>query len=178
MMCVALLRGINVGGKRKVEMKQLKATVESAGMDDVRTYINSGNVIFRSDATVTQVVHTLESAIQVEFGFPVEVFLRDADNIRTIVQAMPGCWVDGKDAKCNVIFLSRQLDSKDILDQLTIKPGIDDVRYVPGAILWRVERPNITRSGMLRLIGTAFYASITVRNCNTVRKLHALMGWK
>ncbi len=48
---VALLRGINVGGNRKVEMKRLKATFERAGFADVRTYINSGNVIFGSEST-------------------------------------------------------------------------------------------------------------------------------
>jgi uncharacterized protein (DUF1697 family) len=69
---VALLRGINVGGKNKMEMARLKATFESAGMKDVTTYINSGNVVFtdnrRKPATINR---TLEKAIEADFGFAI-----------------------------------------------------------------------------------------------------------
>ncbi len=174
---VALLRGINVGGHRKVDMKQLKATFENAGMNDVQTYINSGNVIFRTDAAdMAQLVDVLESAIQSAFGFPVMVVLRSADNIRKVVDALPESWVNGKDAKCDVMFLSEEVDSEEILEQLTIKPGIDDVKYVPGAVLWHVDRSKVTRSGMNKIIGTKLYAKMTIRNCNTVRKLDSLMN--
>ena len=87
---VALLRGINVGGNRKVDMKRLKVTFESCGFADVRTYINSGNVVFCSDSTDPRaLVETLEAAIESEFGFPVKVLLRDAESIRAIVEALP-----------------------------------------------------------------------------------------
>jgi uncharacterized protein (DUF1697 family) len=176
-MYVALLRGINVGGKRQVEMKRLKTTFERAGMKDVQTYINSGNVVFSTETKArAELVRVLESAIQTDFGFPVQVFLRDTNDIRAIVDTMPDWWVDDKDAKCNVMFLSEDFDSKDTLELLTIKPGIDDVMYVPGAVLWRVERPNVTRSGMAKIVGTKFYTNMTARNCNTVRKLDALMN--
>ena len=173
---VALLRGINVGGNRKVDMKQLKATFEHAGMNDVSTYINSGNVIFRSDSDdPVSLTELLESAIQSEFGFPVKVMLRDTGNIRALVEMLPDDWVNGPEAKCDVMFLGEDVDDRAVLDLLTIKPEIDDVRYGPGAVLWRVERSAATRSGMLKLVGTDLYANMTVRNCNTLRKLDALM---
>jgi uncharacterized protein (DUF1697 family) len=173
---LALLRGINVGGSRKVDMKRLKATFEQAGMDEVRTYINSGNVIFRSDSTeASQLVQVLESAIQSTFGFPVMVILREADKIRALVEALPETWVDGKEAKCDIMFLGEDIDSEEVLDQLTIKPEIDDVRYIPGAVVWRADRSKITKSGMMKLTGTKLYANMTVRNCNTVRRLYELM---
>ena len=56
-----------------------------------------------------------------------------------------------------------------------IRPVIDDVRYESGAILWYVARSKVTRSGMLKLVGTKLYANMTIRNCNTLRKLDALM---
>jgi uncharacterized protein (DUF1697 family) len=173
---VALLRGINVGGGRKVDMKELKATFERAGMEEVRTYINSGNVLFRAaSGEPGQLVRLLESAIRSTFGFPVKVILREAGDVKALVEALPDTWVNGPDAKCDVMFLGEDIDGPDVLDRLTIKPDIDDVRYVPGAILWRVDRPNVTRSGMMKLVGTELYAGMTVRNCNTVRKLDALM---
>lgn len=173
---VALLRGINVGGNRKVDMKELKATFERAGMLEVLTYINSGNVIFRDDdSDPSELARLLESAIESSFGFPVKVILRDADNIRALVEALPDDWSNGPDSKCDVMFLGDEVDGEDILGQLTIKPEIDDVRYVAGAVLWRVDRTNATRSGMMKLVGTQLYANMTVRNCNTARKLHSLM---
>jgi len=173
---VVLLRGINVGGKRKVDMKRLKEICERVGMKEVRTYINSGNVIFQCEADESALLAgALEAAIQSELGFPVKVFLRDAGNIRAIVAAMPADWVDGDEAKCDVLFLDDSIDAKDLLGRLTIKPGIDEVKHVPGAIFWRVERAKVTRSGLLKLAATEWYAKMTVRNCNTVRKLGALM---
>jgi uncharacterized protein (DUF1697 family) len=173
---VALLRGINVGGNRKIEMKRLKATFEQLGLGDVRTYINSGNVIFRTESTdATALAGVLEAAIETDFGFPVKVLVRSADDIRALVDALPADWANDDAAKCDVMFLAEEIDGPDILDRLTIKPDIDDARYVPGAVLWRVERPKATRSGMMKLVGTELYAQMTVRNCNTARKLDSLM---
>ncbi len=174
---VALLRGINVGGNRKVDMKALKVVFERAGMSEVRTYINSGNVVFAAESGDTAALGaTLESAIEAEFGFPVKVLIRDAENIAALVSAMPDDWANDSHAKCDVMFLGDEIDvGEAILDQLTIKPEFDEVRYVPGAVLWRVERPYVTRSGMLKLVGTELYANMTVRNCNTARKLDAIM---
>ena len=109
---VALLRGINVGGNRKVDMKALKATFERAGMGDVRTYINSGNVIFGSDSRdKVSLARTLEAAIEADFGFPVRVLLRDAEDMRVLVDALPDEWVNGSEAKCDVMFLGDEVDS-------------------------------------------------------------------
>ena len=76
---VALLRGINVGGKNKLPMKELAALFEEAGCSDVRTYIQSGNVIFRASAKLaTGLEAVLEKQIQKRFGFAVPVIVRSA----------------------------------------------------------------------------------------------------
>ena len=173
---VALLRGINVGGNRKVDMGKLKETFERAGMDEVRTYINSGNVVFSSGSTdAADLRWTLERAVRDGFGFDVRVLVRDETSIRELVDALPDAWADDETAKCDVIFLGDEVDGPEVFEHLTIKPGIDDARYVPGAVLWRVERHNVTRSGLMKLAGTELYAATTLRNCNTVRKIAALM---
>lgn len=174
---VALLRGINVGGNNKVDMKLLKDAFEQAGMNDVRTYINSGNVIFTDNKhAINDITNKLEAIIEQTFSITVKVLLRDEDQIRSIAASVPESWQNNSDMKCDVMFLWDDIDKPEIVDSLTIKPEIEDVRYVPGAILWRVDRRNVTRSGMLKLVGTDLYRQMTIRNCNTVRKLLLLMG--
>ena len=90
MVYVALLRGINVGGKNKVGMKELKAAFEEAGMTSVRTYINSGNVIFSSGIRGRARLGTLlEEAIAQRFGLEIDVVLRDLKAMRAVVKAIP-----------------------------------------------------------------------------------------
>jgi hypothetical protein len=67
------------------------------------------------------------------------------------------------------------VDRPSVIKQLTVKPDLDDVRYASGAVMWRVDRKNVTRSGMIKLVGTSLYKQMTIRNCNTTRKLLELM---
>lgn len=173
---VALLRGINVGGKNKVEMKQLKAVFEEAGMTSVRTYINSGNVIFSSSIRArTRLVDTLEKAIARRFGFKIGVVVRDVKSMRAVVKAIPSHWADDKTMKCDVMFLWDDVARPSVLKELQFKPEMEDVRYVAGALIWRVDRKDVTRSGMMKLARSPLYKQMTIRNCNTTRKLLPLM---
>jgi uncharacterized protein (DUF1697 family) len=173
---VALLRGINVGGQRKVEMSRLKKTFERAGADDVRTYINSGNVLFEDDRRIADLVPALEEAIEDEFGFHVKVLLRDKESIAAVVEAIPDSWVNDKTERTDVWFLWEDYDSPDVIAELTIKEGIDEVFYVDGAVVWRADGAQLTRSGRGRVIGSTLYKHLTSRNVNTLRKIHQLMS--
>ena len=177
MVYVALLRGINVGGSNKVEMKKLKAVFETAGMADVRTYINSGNVIFETKRRDRHgLVRDIEVAIGKRFGFHVKVLLRDINRLRSVVKAIPARWTNDAKTKCEVMFLWDDVAHPSVVKQLTIKPDIDDVRYASGSLIWRVDRKHVTRSGMQKLVGTPLYKQMTIRNCNTTRKLLSLMA--
>lgn len=172
---VALLRGINVGGKNAVNMAVLKQVFEDLGFSDVKTYIKSGNVIFSSDAAASDMNEHIEQAIAAKFGFVVPVLTRDQQNIEEILNAVPSDWANSADWKVDVMFLWPDFDTADVLDSLTIKPDIDDVRYVPGAVVWRAAKTDVNRSGLLKIVGTDLYKNMTVRNINTVRKLALLM---
>lgn len=177
MIYLALLRGINVGGKNRVEMSRLKATFEGVGLTQVRTYINSGNVIFGDDrSSTTGLTYLLEGAIATEFGFPVKVLVRDFEAMISVAEAIPASWKDDSSMRCYVMFMWENVDEPAVLERLTIKNGIDDVKFVPGAIIWGVDRSVLTRSGMMKLPGDDLYQSMTIRNCNTVRKLAELMA--
>lgn len=176
MVYLALLRGINVGGNNKVDMKQLKASFEQAGMMAVSTYINSGNVIFQSDnEDEMELANVLEKAIGRAFGFHVKVLVRSHATMRKIAGELPKEWINDATMKTDVMFLWEGYDTPDVLKRVIIKPGLDRVKYVPGALLWSVNRSNVTRSGLLKIIGTDLYRHMTVRNCNTFRKLMYLM---
>ena len=176
MIYVALLRGINVGRKNKVDMKQLKAVFEDVGMTSVRTYINSGNVIFssksRSRARLTDV---LEDAIENTFGFRVSVLVRDLRSMRAVVKTLPKTWVNDAAMKCDVMFLWGDVARASVVKELSIKPEIEELKYVAGALIWRVDRKGVTRSGQMKLVRTPLYKRMTIRNCNTTRKLLELM---
>ena len=103
MVYVALLRGINVGGNNKVEMPRLKKLFEDLGFSEVKTYINSGNVIFTGlEADTTKLSAAIEEAIESEFGFSVKVVVVAREVMDHIANRVPADWVnDGKTQKCD-----------------------------------------------------------------------------
>ena len=174
---VALLRGINVGGKAKVEMTKLKITFEQLGCSNVFTYINSGNVIFNADGeSVHELTGRIQQAIEADFGFVVPVVLRTQAQIQSICDQVPAGWVnDGQTMKTDVMFLWEKYDSPDALNYFKVKPGIEQLVYVGGALVWNISREYITRGNVIEMIGTDIYKHLTIRNINTVRKLNVLM---
>ena len=175
MFYVALLRGINVGGKGKVGMTDLRALFEGLGFGNVKTYINSGNVIFETSNPEAGLVKTIETAIEKHFGFAVRVIVRDQASIEKLVRAIPKTWVNDKAMRCDVMILWKEIDNPKILEQLPFNPYLEDLKYFPGAVVWRISRANVTKTRMTKILGTDLYKQITIRNVNTVRKLHELM---
>ena len=173
MVYVALLRGVNVGGNSKVEMPRLKQLFVNLGFENVKTYINSGNVIFAS--SVTPSISRMEAAIEKEFGFRVPVVVRSLPEIKRLLSGFPETWVNDADMKCDVMFLWPAVDSPAIMERIPYKPEIEDVLYLPGAVIWRIDRDKVNRGAVLKIIGTDVYKQMTVRNPNTVRKLFRLM---
>ncbi|NMD71471.1 DUF1697 domain-containing protein [Bacillus sp. DNRA2] len=176
MVYIALLRGINVGGNNKIDMKLLKQTFERVGMNDVVTYINTGNIIFsKNGLSKIELSAILEEAIHVDFGLQIKVVVRSLDDVRGIINAIPDTWKNDKDMKSDVMFLWDEIDDESVLEELVIKPDVDTVKYFPGAILWSVDKENVTKSGMSKIIGSKIYKQVTVRNVNTARKIYELM---
>ena len=173
---LALLRGVNVGGANKVSMADLRALFEAAGMTAVSTYINSGNVIFSTGiGDRAQLTGLLKEAIRERVGLDIDLQIRDADELSKIVEAIPAEWKNDDTMRCDVVFLQPEVDGADILEKLAPRPGVEDALNLPGAVIWRVDRKDATRSRLTKMVGTPLYARVTVRNCNTARKLLALL---
>jgi len=169
---VALLRGINVGGKTLIRMADLKTCFEEIGLDEVSTYIASGNVLFEAEKADPV---ALEEAIEARFELPVKVVVLDRAAYARIVKAIPKAWIGDKALRANVAFVRPGTDAKKVIRELDPDPAIEEVKAVDGAILWATRRDSVNRSVMRKLIGGAAYKELTVRNLNTALKLRELL---
>jgi uncharacterized protein (DUF1697 family) len=173
---VCLLRAINVGGNATISMKKLKESFEAMGFKNVVTHINSGNVVFeaslRDEVKLTSLI---EKEIKKDFGIDVKVLLRDDASIAKLIKKIPKTWVNDKDMKCDVMFLWKEVDTSAVLKEFLFNKEIEDLKYFPGAVVWRIDRVNATRSKIVKVVGTKLHKLMTVRNVNTVRKLHTLL---
>lgn len=175
MIYVALLRGINVGGNNKVDMKKLKSTFELLGFTNVVTYINSGNIIFEEKSKDQSVIVTeIEKVIKHDFQLDIKVLLRNYENLETICRELPATWIKNELMRTDIMFLWEKFDNPEVVKLLQIN-AVDNVKYLAGAVLWNIEDKNYNNSGMIKLIGTELYRNMTIRNVNTVRKLYQLM---
>ena len=172
---VAFLRGVNVGGNSIVSMSAIKQSLVSIGLSEVRTYINSGNVIFTSRASDRRRLATrIEKALERDTGMAIKLLVLNHDALKKVVDAIPRGWVDDKTMRTYVLLLWEEVDDRGILKTLPTKPGIDELKYAPGAVIWRVDRKDLAKSQMNRIVGTPVYKKITMRSANTMRKLYDL----
>jgi uncharacterized protein (DUF1697 family) len=175
MIYVALLRGINVGGKSMVSMADLKQTFEQLGLTHVRSYINSGNIIFTSQQSKAALTQQIEAALVQQYGLPIRILLKTQEEMVQLVRQLPADWVQGKELKCDVVFLWPELDKPSVLTDIPSAKDYEDVRYLPGVVLRKIAYADYSKGKFQKIVGTPAYQSMTIRNTNTVRKLLALM---
>lgn len=175
MLFLALLRGINVGGNKRVEMPKLKQIFEELGYANVSTYINTGNVLFESSS---EEFSAIEPALEKAFGFEIRVVVRSAENIKSLCEKIPEEWQNDGKQKTDVLFLWDEFDRASVLEEIRITPELDRVEYFQGALIWNIEVKDWGKSGMSKFVGTPLYKNMTARNVNTVRKLNELLELK
>jgi len=173
---VALLRGVNVGGNNLIKMSSLKASFEKLGFTDVSTYINSGNILFRTKARdARQLERKIEAMLSSEYKLGCKVVVRSFTEMASLIDHLPEDWDGDKLWKYNVIFLRHSIDSEAVLDGLGLKPNIEKVSYHPGTLLWSALVSDLKRTTMDKLSAQKLFQDMTVRNTNTTRKLYDLM---
>lgn len=176
MIYVALLRGINVGGNNMVSMKSLKQSFERLGFEDVSTYINSGNVLFRSpEKDARKLEARIDGMLTKEYKLQPRTVVRSHAEIARLMKTIAKTWKTDPNVRCNVIFLRKEIDSKRVLDGMALKPEIESVVYCPGTLLWSAQLSALTRSAMLKLASRPIYKEMTIRNPNTTSKIFERM---
>jgi uncharacterized protein (DUF1697 family) len=174
---VALLRGINVGGKTLIKMADLRTCAEELGLDEVSTFIASGNLLFESrERSAARLETKIERAIEKRFELPVKVVVLDRAAYARIVKAIPKSWADDRTLRANVAFVRRGTNAKEVVRELQPDAAVEEVKAIDSAILWATKRDAVNRSVMRKLIGGAAYKELTVRNLNTTLKLQELMA--
>ena len=173
---VALLRGVNVGGNNMISMKELKESFAGVGFGEVTTYINSGNIIFKTKETdARKLEKKIEQMLVKEYELESRVVVRSLEEMEQLVNSLPQNWNSDSSWRYNVIFLRHTIDSEEILTDVPIKEGIEEVVYRPGTLLWSAQVDNLNRTNMLKLASRKLYQEMTVRNTNTTKKLCELM---
>lgn len=162
---VTLLRAVNVGGTGKLAMAELKSLCEEAGFKDCRTYIQSGNVVFRSGLSESSVKHKLEKLLAAKLGKPCAALVRTRGELEAIIEHNP--YKTALASRVLIVFLDEP-PAKDVLSGLKI-PGKEKVK-IEGREVY-VHYPDGMGHSKLRL---TFAARGTGRNLNTVEKLAAL----
>ena len=175
---LALLRGINVGGKNIIRMTDLKACFENSGCTDVATFIQSGNVMFRSaEKDRNKLEHAIERSLSARFKYASRVVLLTYRQLDRVVVQAPESFGASPDAyRYNVIFLKRPLTGSGAMKNVTLKPGVDTACSCNGVLYFSVLKSEASRSHLTKIIGLPMYQHMTIRNWNTTTRVHALMG--
>jgi uncharacterized protein (DUF1697 family) len=171
---VAVLRGINVGGKNRIPMSELKSLLSSLGLEDVVAYIQSGNVVFRTRGVAHDVANSIEHRIAEAFGINVTVLLRTPAELKAVARGNPFLSDDSDLSKLHVVFLSGRpaVSAAAELDPQRSPP--DEFKLEGREIYLRLPngsgRSKLTIDYFERRLGVA----ATARNWNTLIKLVAL----
>lgn len=177
MNCVALLRGINVGGNAMIRMSELKTCLEKTGFAEVRTFIQSGNVVFAAPKTATpSLAGKIEAAIEKTFAMKVGVVVFTAEEWQDVIRRAPKWWGTDKDWKHNLLALLHGTNPGDVIEAMgTLNPEIERVTTGPGVIYQSLSIAAFARGKSARIASHPIYRRLTVRNHNTTRKLGELL---
>jgi uncharacterized protein (DUF1697 family) len=170
---IALLRGINVGGHNIIKMAELRQLLESMGLGKVKTYIQSGNVLFESEEGATSLIQRIEEEIRTTFGFPVPVILRTAEALNQIIQDCPYSPDSLNEGESiHLAFLADE-PSQEKIDYLQgFNSELDECQIV-GKNVYLFFRQSIRDSKLATQL-PKLGVPATVRNWKTVLKLAAL----
>jgi uncharacterized protein (DUF1697 family) len=158
---VALLRAINVGGTGKLPMKELAHLCTRLGFQNIRTYIQSGNVVFQSDLSEKAIRTRLEDALTKKMGRRTDVMVRTASELRSVLKANP--FPRAEPSRVGVYFQSARVEQR-LLDEV-VAPGGEDVRLGRREIY--IHFPQGMGRSKLKLPASVG----TIRNLNTVTRL-------
>lgn len=174
---VALLRGINVGGKNPIKMTELRACFEEQGFRDVATYIQSGNVVFAADATRgAELVHKIERTLAAAFDYEASVAVRSRTQMRAVVERAPaGFGADPSKYRSDVIFLKPPLTARAAMKGIYTRDGVDQAFAGTGVLYFSRLTSRASQSQLSRIVGTPIYQSMTIRNWNTTTKLQQMV---
>ncbi|HZJ52944.1 MAG TPA: DUF1697 domain-containing protein [Myxococcaceae bacterium] len=174
---LALLRGINVGGKNLIRMTELAACFVEHGFRSVVTYIQSGNVLFEARiASSVDLARQLEEMLAERFRYRASVVLQDRRQLGGVVRRAPdGFGARPGHERYDVLFLKPPLTARLAIQSVPMQKGVDRVSAGPGVLYFSRLIRRAAESRLPRLVSMPIYQSMTIRNWNTTTRLLELM---
>jgi uncharacterized protein (DUF1697 family) len=168
---VVLLRGINLGPNRRVPMAELRKLLSEAGFEDVRTYVQSGNIVLDSDLSPAELEQRCHELISERFGFDVPIVVRTGSDLAAVVKRDPLGDVADNPKRYQVSFLSEPLE-KEAIEALSEVAAETERFAAHGREIYAWHPEGVARSKLWnKLAGTGLGVTATARNWTTVQTL-------
>ena len=174
---ILLLRGINVGGKNKVVMSELRALLESLNFENVRSYINSGNLFFSSTDTFDICISKIKNLLESHYEFSIPFVLLTKEEYLEEKVNVPEWWNEEL-ARRDVLFFSYQLDKSSVIEFLSQANFHNEIVHIgKHAVFWGKfdEAEYLKTTYHKQLLKQDFYKKITIRNGNTFEKIAQIL---
>lgn len=172
---IALLRGINISGKNKISMPELKTALSEKGSADVKTYLNSGNVILSDDEMdVVKLSERIHALIFEIFHLEIPVFVISQDELKCLLSKAPSWWgSDSKDIYDNLIFAIAPNSIETVAEKIgEPTEKIEKVQIYGNAAFWTFDRKLYAKANWWKKTATPGIGEmITIRTANTLRKI-------
>lgn len=172
---IALLRGINISGKNKISMPELKKLLEENNYQNVSTYLNSGNIIFECNTnnkqTIMDNIHTL---IKTKFLLDIPVYITTDKELETILNNSPKWWgSNNKEIYDNLIFIIPPTKYEEVYNTIgSPKEGLEQIEEYNNCIFWSFDLKNCRKSNWwVKTASNDIKDKITIRTANTMRKI-------
>jgi len=170
---IAFLRGVNVSGKNKIPMSELKTGFEKLGLAEVKTYLNSGNVIFSSDEN-GDVPRQLEAMIKDRFALDIPVFVVPKEELEDVLQNAPDWWGnESKEIYDNLIFIIPPTTFTEMFNNIgEPKEEFEKIKSYKNTVFWSFSRKDYQKTNWWsKTAGAGISNRLTIRTANTVRKI-------
>ncbi len=175
---LALLRGINVGGKNKVPMAGLKTLLEEIGLEDVSTYIASGNAMFRSGLAAKAIARKIEDGLTSTFKLDdelVKVLVLSHAELKAVIGKRPKGFGDEPDKYHSDAVFLMDIDLDEAFALFKPREGVDKVWRGEGLVYSQRLSAERTKSRLGRIVASPLYKSMTIRSWQTTQKLLELL---
>ncbi|MFD0896876.1 DUF1697 domain-containing protein [Loigolactobacillus binensis] len=171
-----LLRGVNVGGKHRVVMAELRQQLTTLGCKQVRSYINSGNLLVDSDQSLIEMQNTVTALLAAQYPFPIAAVVIEKAAYLTEVAQVPTWWGQAGELRHNALFFLPTFTESLLIPLRQQVTTYEQIYYGQHALFWTAPaQQHYSRSLYAKLSPLALYPAVTIRNRNTTLKLAALL---
>lgn len=171
---VVLLRGINISGKNKISMSELKSEIKNNNYKNVITYLNSGNVILESDLSKEDITKDIHNIILNRFKIDIPIYVISTLELKDILNNKPNWFgTDDKTMYDNIIFIIPPVKFIDVYNSIgEVSTEIEKIMEYKNVIFWSFELKNYRKSNWwVKTSSASIKDSITIRTCNTITKI-------